>query len=236
MSPARSTRSASAYSEPEMVRPHPLRRLLPRLEQADRPVELAPIGKRAGGHDASLGHDLGARGRGRELLPQLVDLGVLLQRAVAVGEDRQLLGRAGERAERLELACRRTPLAEAVQREAVELAHRCRARRPLGQRLQDLAGLGEPLALECPGCVPKALAELRDVRRTGDLGELRRARHRSLVLPAARRRASSRGQRRRWLRCGRRRRRAPMSLFGVRRPATRRRRGRRLTRPRAGRR
>ena len=40
--------------QPEMVRPHALRRLLPGLEQLDRPVQLAAIRQRAGGDDAAL--------------------------------------------------------------------------------------------------------------------------------------------------------------------------------------
>ena len=37
-------------------------------EQRDRLVEAAPVGERAGGDDPALGDELGARGRGRELL------------------------------------------------------------------------------------------------------------------------------------------------------------------------
>src|SRR5436190_17368627 len=111
-------------------------------------MEVTAIGESPRGDDAALGHQLRARRCSPQLLPQLVDLAVAPEGAVAVGEHRVLVRRTSERAERFELDDGQLPVTEAVQREAVELAHGRRARRLVRQRLEDLASVGIALPLE----------------------------------------------------------------------------------------
>ncbi len=89
----------------------------------------------AGHHDATLDHQLGARRRLAQLVPQLVHHGVAAQGPVAVGQHRVLLGGPGQEPEGLELLDGRRPLALPVEGQAVELTGGRYAGRLLGQLL-----------------------------------------------------------------------------------------------------
>ena len=93
----------------------------------------SPVGERTGGHDAPLGDELGRRRRDRELVPELFHAPPPSLRAVAVHEDRVLLDGVGELDERLELLRRGAVVADAVLRDAAQLAHT----RRVGERLTD---------------------------------------------------------------------------------------------------
>ena len=78
----------------------------------------------AGGHDATLGHQLGLGRRLPQLLPQGVDLGVAAEGPVAVGQHRVLLHRPGGGPEGLQVAGRLRPPAQPVEGQPGQLPHR----------------------------------------------------------------------------------------------------------------
>jgi hypothetical protein len=82
---------------------------------------------------------------------------------VAVGEHRVLLCAPGQIAERLELGHGQLPAAQAVVREAEQLAHGLRGGRAVGERALDAAGLVEAIAAEGPAGVAESLLEALDL-------------------------------------------------------------------------
>ena len=84
--------------------------------------QVALVGQCAGGHDAAFVDQIARRRIVAHLVPELLDVAPSLQRAVGVGEDGVLFGRARQFAERLELDDRRFPFAQAVQGQTVQLA------------------------------------------------------------------------------------------------------------------
>ena len=132
-----------------------------RLDLPDGSTQLALVGQRAGEHDAPLGHQLGRRRHLAQLAPQVLDLRVAPEGAVAVGQDRVLLGGRGALAEHLELLGRLGPLAQPVEGEPEQLAHGGRLRRPLHELGQDAAGVEEALGLEGPAGVGEPAGQLR---------------------------------------------------------------------------
>ena len=105
-SPARSSRSASAYQRRTMCScTRPLSSRAP-FEQVDRVGQPARVGERAGEHDAAFGHERRRRRRLAQLFPELLDVAEPALRAPAVHEHGMLLGRAGQVDERSQVVGR----------------------------------------------------------------------------------------------------------------------------------
>ncbi len=140
--------------------------------------------------DAALGHEGGAGRRVAQVLPQLLHPSVAAQGAVAVGQDRVLLGAAGEIGERLELGDRLLPAPESVEGEAQQLAHGHGGGCRFGDRSQDLAGLLVALPAEgLPGLLHPLVGAL-ELGRRDRLAE-RRVRGTLALLHGGRRPARS---------------------------------------------
>ena len=136
-------------------------------EHHDGVVEPPLVGEGAGGDDAALGHELGAGAGGTQLVPQLLDLVVLPERPVAVGEDRVLLDALGLGPEHLELTLGLGPAPEPVQRQAVQFAHRRGAGSLFGERAQAAAGILVALARRKASVASFRRASKRSTRLAG---------------------------------------------------------------------
>ena len=142
------------------------------LQQGDPGLELATVGQRAGGHDPTLGDELGRRRHLAQLGPQLLDPAPVLHGAMAVGEHRMFVDLTGERRISVELDRRRLVALEAVQRETVQLADGRRPGSLLGHRRDQSARLGVPVTFERATRSIDVLDELRRAARTYGLDQL----------------------------------------------------------------
>ncbi len=126
--PARSSRSASAYQSRRWYSFGFCTSAAAPREHRDRLAHPAPVREAAGHHDPALGDDVRRRRGLPELVPELLDPVVALQRAVAVHQRRVLVHRATEGDVRLELVGRQLVAAAAVERDPEQLPDRGRLR------------------------------------------------------------------------------------------------------------
>ena len=113
------------------------------FKECNRTCEIISVGQRTGHDDTPLRHQLCTRRRSAQFVPKFPNLRPLTHCAIAIRENRMLIGGVTQQTKRFEFTRCRLPLLLAIQRDSIQFVHRGHSRSLINELFQDAGGITE---------------------------------------------------------------------------------------------